>query len=74
MDADQSIERRKFKDQVNRSRLDHGRSTHFVFGYNEPSFNSEQAHHYAGRLSLDSLPSAGTIQTSKKNFSHLRHR
>lgn len=64
MDGAYSKERRKQKDEQTKSRLDHGRSTHFIFGYDGPNYQSEQKSKYLGNpKNDDSVPPAGKIET-----------
>ena len=76
MDAESSLGRRKEKDYQTRHRLDHGRGTHFVLGYDRSEYNSEHVHNYQGSTRpIIEMPPAGKIEPKPKTrFNHLYHR
>ena len=73
MDNSLSVHRRKNKDDVTKSRLDHGRSTHFIFGYDPTNFHSENQIKYLGQQMNDAAqPPAGKFETVPDvEFTHI---
>jgi len=76
MDAETSMGRRKEKDYQTRNRLDHGRGTHFVLGYDRADYNSEHVHNFQGKTQpAVELPPAGKKEHKPSTrFNHFYHR
>ncbi|CAH1791275.1 unnamed protein product [Owenia fusiformis] len=68
-----SLERRKWKDDQTKTRLDDGRSTHFILGDTRDQLVSEATHQYAGNPRLDAhMPPAGKKEIIPKfKFNHI---
>ncbi|KAK2170662.1 hypothetical protein LSH36_1g07022 [Paralvinella palmiformis] len=67
--------RRKEKDYQTRNRLDHGRGTHFVLGYDRADYNSEHVHNFQGKTQpAVELPPAGKKEHKPSTrFNHFYH-
>ncbi|KAK3093873.1 hypothetical protein FSP39_021309 [Pinctada imbricata] len=73
MSGGHAMDRRKNKDSMCKQRLNDGRSTHFIVGYNPMDFTSETQMKYQGDPKTDGgIPAAGkTENVSKSKYKHV---
>jgi hypothetical protein len=75
MTTNDTLERRRSKQEQCKSRHDDGRGTHFILGYAPPSHTSEAQANFSGNSKDDeNIPPAGkTEKIPESQFGHINH-